>query len=78
MATIDVEVYNKNHINFSANFANIRDDLFEKANFITVPKHSGYALGYGLETPVGPIELKYSWSPELRKGFVFVNVGFWF
>ena len=78
MATLDVEVYNKNHLNFSANFANIRDDLFEKVNFITVPKYSGYAVGYGLETPVGPIELKYSWSPELRKGFVFVNVGFWF
>ena len=78
MATIDVEVINKNHLNFSANFANIQDDLFERANFITIPKYSGYALGYGLESPIGPVELKYSWSPELPKGFFFVNVGFWF
>ena len=78
LGTIDVEVYHKNHLNFSANFANIRDDLFERVNFITIPKFSGYALGYGYESPVGPVELKYSWSPELRKGFVFINVGFWF
>lgn len=78
MATIDVEVFNKNHLNFAANFANIKDDLFERTNFITIPKYSGYAVGYGLESPVGPIELKYSWSPELPKGFFFVNVGFWF
>ena len=78
MATIDVEVINKNHLNFSANFANIQDNLFERANFITIPKYSGYAVGYGLESPVGPVELKYSWSPEQPKGFFFVNVGFWF
>ena len=78
LATLDVEVYNKNHLNFSANFANIQDNLFDKANFISIPKYSGYAIGYGLESPLGPIEIKYTWSPELRKGFTFVNVGFWF
>jgi NTE family protein len=78
MATIDVEIINKNHLNFAANFANIQDNLFEKVNFITVPKYSGYAFGYGLETPVGPVEVKYSWSPELPKGFIFISAGFWF
>ena len=25
---------------------------------------SGYALGYSVETLLGPVELKYTWSPD--------------
>jgi hypothetical protein len=31
-----------------------------------------------LETVLGPIEVKYSWSPELPKGFTWFSIGFWF
>ena len=78
LATVDVEFYKKNHINFSANFANVEDKLFSSGNWLSTPKYSGYAVGYGLETIVGPIELKYSWSPELPKGFTWISIGFWF
>ncbi len=78
MATIDWEFYKKNHFNFAANFANVENDLFEKGNFKIKPKYSGYAVGYGLETVIGPIEFKYSWSPELSKGFTLASIGFWF
>ncbi len=77
-ATIDYEFYKKNHVNFAGNFANIGDNLFRDSNQISVPRYSGYALGYGLETIIGPIELKYSWSPETNKGYAWVNIGFWF
>ena len=77
-ATIDYEFYKKNHINFATNFANVEDDLFEKGNFKLKPKYSGYAIGYGLETVFGPIELKYTWSPELSKGITLATIGFWF
>jgi NTE family protein len=30
------------------------------------PKYSGYAMGYGLETIIGPIEIKHTWSPETK------------
>lgn len=76
--TVDYEVYKKNHLNFSANFANIGNGLFKTVDWISRPKYSGYAIGYGLETVIGPIEIKYSWSPELSKGFTWFNVGFWF
>lgn len=75
---IDYEFYNKNHLKFSANYANLENGLFENGNWISVPKYSGYAFGYGLESAIGPIELMYSWSPELPKGFAWINVGFWF
>ena len=76
--TVDYEVYKKNHLNFSANYANADDKLFKTDDWLTKPKYTGYAIGYGLESVLGPIEVKYTWSPELSKGFVWFSVGFWF
>jgi len=77
-ATIDYEIFKKNHINFSANFANIEDDYFKTLDWISLPKYSGYAIGYGLESIIGPLEVKYSWSPETTSGFTWFSIGFWF
>lgn len=76
--TLDYEIFKKNHLNIAANFANVADNLYETTDWFSQVKYSGYALGYGLETIVGPIEFKYSWSPELNKGFAWFSVGFWF
>ncbi|MGS2740258.1 patatin-like phospholipase family protein [Sinomicrobium sp. M5D2P17] len=77
-ATLDYEFMRKNHLNFTANFANAGNDIFEGGDWFQAPTYTGYAVGYGLETFVGPIELKYSWSPERGKGLWFFNLGFWF
>lgn len=74
----DYEFMNKNHFNFSGNFANTADGLFESNDWIDSPEFTGYALGYGLETFVGPIEIKYTWSPETGNSTWFFNLGFWF
>jgi NTE family protein len=76
--TIDYEIFKKGHINLSANFANLQDNLFHSLDWLSIPKYSGYALGYGLETIIGPIEIKHSWSPETGKGYTWFSVGFWF
>lgn len=76
--TLDYEVYKKNHINIAANYAILENNLFTYGNWLSKPKYSGYAIGYALETVVGPVEIKYSWSPELGKGYAYFNVGFWF
>lgn len=78
LATVDIEFYKKHHVNFSANYANAENKLYSTGNWLSSPNYSGYAFGYGLETIVGPIELKYSWSPELPKGYVWFSFGFWF
>ena len=75
---IDYEIFKKNHLNFSANYANIENNLFDSLDWISLPKYSGYALGYGLETIIGPVEVKYSWSPETSKGYTWFSIGFWF
>lgn len=76
--TLDYEFYKKNHFNFSANFANIGDKIFSSLDWFSLPKYSGYAVGYGLETILGPIEVKYSWSPEDSKGFAWFSIGYVF
>ena len=76
--TLDYEIYKKNHLNFAANYANAEDNLFTNGNLFSKPRYTGYAIGYGLESVVGPIEIKYSWSPELHRGFTYFSVGFWF
>lgn len=79
MIGIDYEIFRKNHLNFHANFANAGSNIFNRLDaWFTSPAYTGYAFGYGMETIIGPIEVKYSWSPEVRQNFWWINVGFWF
>ena len=39
---------------------------------------TGYAIGYGMETFLGPLELKYAYSPEVENGEWYVRIGFSF
>lgn len=76
--TLDYEVLKKCHINLSANIANIDDNLFLTKQWIDGVDYTGYALGAGWETFMGPIDLKYSYSPERKQGEWHVGVGFRF
>ena len=75
---LDYEIIKKHHLNFAANYANVKNNLFTTFDWLAIPKYSGYAFGYALETFIGPVEIKYSWSPEASQGNWFFNVGFWF
>jgi NTE family protein len=77
---LDYEVINKHHITLAANFANVEDNLFssEDIDWFSLPDYSGYALGYGIETFLGPIEAKCTYSPETKESYWFFNLGFWF
>ena len=77
--TIDYEFYKKHHLNLAGNFATIGNRIFEHTSgWFESPKHSGYALGYGMESIVGPLEIKHSWSPETGNHFTWFSIGFWF
>jgi NTE family protein len=76
--TLDYEFLKKNHFNFAANYANVQDGLFENGNWLSKPNFNGYAVGYALESIIGPVEIKYSWSPELNRGYAYFAVGFSF
>jgi NTE family protein len=78
MVTLDYEFYKKNHINIAANYANLGNNIFENTEWFSTPSFSGYAVGYGLETFIGPVEIKHSWSPETKDHYTWFSVGFWF
>lgn len=79
LLTADYEVFKKHHLNFSANFANIGNKIFDTIDtWLVKPNYSGYSLGYGMETVIGPVEIKHSWSPETRNHYTWFSVGFWF
>jgi len=72
------EIFKKNHITLEANWANVDDDMFDSGEWFTLPDYRGYALGYGIETFLGPIQAKYSYSPEQKESVWYFNIGFWF
>ncbi|MGB5818566.1 MAG: patatin-like phospholipase family protein [Saonia sp.] len=75
---LDYEFAAKNHLMFSANFANVDDDLFRTGEWFTEPSFSGYSLGYGWESFIGPVQVLYSFSPELESSNIFFSIGYWF
>jgi len=77
-ASADYEVFHKHHITLEGNWANVDNDIFESGEWFTLPDYRGYTLGYGLETFLGPIQAKYSHSPEQGEGYWYFNIGFWF
>ncbi|MXN91339.1 patatin [Flavobacterium sp. Sd200] len=78
VVNLDYEFAKKHHFNLTANYANLGSNLYEDVKLLSWPKYSGYAVGYGLETFIGPIEVKHSWSPEVHKHYTWFSVGFWF
>lgn len=80
MSTInfDYEIFRKNHVNFAVNIANVGDNLFDTGDWLESPKFVGFAVGYGLETLFGPLELKYAYSPERATNEWHVALGYRF
>ena len=74
----DYEFIKRHHLNFSGNFSNIGNNIFLSGDWLKIPTYNGYALGYGLETLFGPIELKYHWSVKNKFNGFFINLGYWF
>ena len=75
---LDYEFAPKHHALFSANFANVEDKLFQAGAWFSEPAFSGYGIGYGAESFLGPVQVYYSWSPEINSSQFFFSVGYWF
>ena len=77
-ARFDLEFARKNHLMFTANYANVEDDIFRTGEWFSSPNFSGYGIGYGWESFLGPVQAHYSWSPEGKTGNFFFSLGYWF
>ena len=67
-----------NYATFIANYAKVDKNVFGDFGGVFKDILSGYAFGYSLDTILGPIEIKYSWSPDHNKKYWLFNLGFWF
>lgn len=65
----------KSHLLFTYNIANIGDAIFLTDEWISKPKHSAFGLGLGYDAVIGPIEMKYSYSPEIKNHFLWFCIG---
>ncbi|MCX2680564.1 patatin-like phospholipase family protein [Galbibacter sp. EGI 63066] len=74
----DWEFVKKNHLNFTVNYANAGENIFERGEWFTLPDYSGYSIGYGYESFVGPAQVKFNWSPEVEESFLTFSIGYWF
>lgn len=77
-AVLDYGIAPKNHILFMANYANVADDLFRTGDWFDTPDYSGYGVGYGWESFIGPVQVLYSWSPQESRSNLFFSIGYWF
>lgn len=67
----------KNHyVTGFYNIANIENN-FDELNLFKY-KYTGYGLGYGYDSPLGPINGYWTYSPYTKKGLFNVSLGFWF
>ncbi|MFL9845233.1 patatin-like phospholipase family protein [Flavobacterium rhizosphaerae] len=76
--TFDYEFIHKNHFNITANYANIGNNLYKEGKLFSLPQYKGYAVGYGMESIIGPLEIKHSWSPQTGHHYTWFSIGFWF
>ncbi|WP_255504437.1 patatin-like phospholipase family protein [Mesonia sp. HuA40] len=74
----DIEFLPKNHFTLGYAMANVENDLFETGNWLSLPDYTGFSFGYGLETILGPIEIRYTQSPERNKSEWFFSLGYAF
>ncbi|MFS4447328.1 patatin-like phospholipase family protein [Maribacter sp. 2307UL18-2] len=75
--TMDFEFTKKNHLIFSGNFAKVGDNLYREGDLFKGPVLSGFGVGYGFESFLGPIKIMYS-AKEIEEGELFVSIGYWF
>jgi NTE family protein len=67
----------KHNAVFIANYGRLGENVFRDIVVFKDVK-SGYALGYSYDSLIGPLEIKYSWSPDTKQSFWLFNLGFWF
>ncbi len=75
-SNLQAKVLKNHYINFLVNVANLEDQL-DDIQFFKF-KYLGYGISYGYDSPFGPINGFWTYSPQHKKGIFNVSLGFWF
>ena len=75
----DYEFHKKHHVNLTANFSNVGNRIFDLDQWFQLNGFSGYGIGYGYDSVIGPVQVKYAFSPDKNTtDQLFFSVGYWF
>lgn len=79
-ASFRYRLFKENYIDFLANYAVVKDKVFDflKTSSYFKNANSGYSIGLGSNTIFGPLEIRYVWSPDTNFSDILVSAGFWF
>lgn len=76
---LDYIFFKKHHLNLTANYSNVGNRIFDVQQWVERVGFSGYAIGYGYDSIIGPIQLKYAFSPDDNtEDQIYISVGYWF
>ncbi|QVY64855.1 patatin-like phospholipase family protein [Polaribacter sp. Q13] len=70
-------IADKHYLSLIANYGRLEDNVFKNIDLFENIK-TGYAIGYSYNSLIGPLEIKYSWSPDNKENYWLFNLGFWF
>jgi NTE family protein len=74
---VQYEFGEKHYLSVIGNSAGLNTKIFTNGTAFENLK-TGYAIGYGYDSFIGPLELKYTWSPDHNQDYWHINIGFWF
>ncbi|PHR68965.1 MAG: patatin [Lutibacter sp.] len=75
--TLRYEFVENHYLMSTINLARADDDLFNQGRIFEDTK-TGYGIGYGFDSFLGPIELNYTHSPDTKESYWYFNLGYWF
>ncbi len=72
-----VEIFKKNYLLGRVDAARLGNDFINGGDLFADTK-LGYGGGYGIESIIGPLEINYAYSPDVKENYWYFVVGFWF
>jgi len=75
-ATLQARFLKNHYVSGIINVGNITND-FDQLNLFRY-QYVGYGIGYGYDSPLGPIIGSWTYSPNTKTGLFNVSLGFWF
>lgn len=75
-SSINYKILKNHYAKLYVNYANV-ENYFKDIKYFNY-KYSSYGIGYGYDSPFGPINLLYTYSVNQKKGVFSVGLGYWF
>lgn len=73
---LQARILRNHYLSSFMNIANLENN-FDELNLFKY-KYVGYGVGYGYDSPLGPIIGMWTYSPNTKSGLFNVSLGFWF